>query len=122
MSVPSYTFNLKRAVASQSRSVIASRANSSRILHIFMFLEEGSSKDCHTPNQRCQHYMRLVSALREKFDEFVTAHSKVFQKAVHSALDKLICNYGSQSKVKQTHKKFITHNLVYSETTLSCRL
>ena len=100
MCVPSYAFEVKRSTPSQGRSTTASRVNSSRTLHVFVFLEEEkSAADRRTPSQHCLHTVRLLAALRDCFDEFVTTHSKLFQKTIHSALNKLICNYGSQSKV-----------------------
>ena len=43
--------------------------------------------------------MELHHKLRGVFQSMVVRQSKKFQQAVHSALNKLICNYGSHAKV-----------------------
>ena len=43
--------------------------------------------------------MELHHKLRGIFQSLAVEQSKKFQQAVHSALNKLICNYGSHAKV-----------------------
>ena len=43
--------------------------------------------------------MELHHKLRGMFQSLAVEQSKKFQQAVHSALNKLICNYGSHAKV-----------------------
>lgn len=43
----------------------------------------------------------LEQELRAQFDSLVVDHRKKFQQAAHSALNKLICNYGTYSKVRR---------------------
>ena len=43
--------------------------------------------------------MELLHKLRGEFQDLVVAQSKKFHQVTHSALNKVICNYGSHAKV-----------------------
>ena len=51
--------------------------------------------------------MELHHKLRGMFQSLVVEQSKKFQQAVHSALNKLICNYGSHAKVGVCNVEYI---------------
>ena len=51
--------------------------------------------------------MELHHKLRGMFQSLVVEQSKKFQQAVHSALNKFICNYGSHAKVGVCNVEYI---------------
>lgn len=44
--------------------------------------------------------MECVYKHRGELQKLIMHHTKKFQQATHSALNKMACNYGSHSKVK----------------------
>lgn len=70
-------------------------------LELFIFLEDTSDQEMSGLGKNCQwkHSFELHHKLRDTFQSLVVAHSKKFHQAVHSALNKFICNYGSHAKV-----------------------
>ena len=68
-------------------------------LQLFIFLEEGGGRRSAADNDQWRQLFSLVHELRGRFDSLVVSHSKKFQQTTHSALNKLICNYGSYTKV-----------------------
>lgn len=84
-------------------SIATSRSNSSvptnRRLHLFIFLEDTTRDSGLGKNCQWKQNMELHHKLRGMFQSLAVKQSKKFQQAVHSALNKLICNYGSHAKV-----------------------
>ena len=84
-------------------STTTPRSNSSvptdRRLHLFIFLEDTTWDSGLGKNCQWKQNMELHHKLRGMFQSLAVEQSKKFQQAVHSALNKLICNYGSHAKV-----------------------
>ena len=70
-------------------------------LELFIFLEDTSDQEISGLGKNCQwkRSFELHHKLREAFQSLVVINSKKFHRAVHSALNKFICNYGSHAKV-----------------------
>lgn len=70
---------------------------SQQVLHLFVLLE-------HVPvgiveEDRWAHLMGMTAALRNNLVSLASIHSGKFCEAVHSALNKLLCNYASHAAV-----------------------
>ena len=71
---------------------------------MFFFIEEDItdtqvSMFRHSSEQKWEHNMEVLFALRNDFGSFVSSESKKIQKVFHSGLNKLLYNYGSFMKV-----------------------
>ncbi len=74
-------------------------------LLLFIFLEEGDGGGRRgRGSEEWGQGFSLVQELRAKFDSLVVEQCKKFQQAAHSALNKLICNYGVYNKVSRWRK------------------
>ena len=72
-------------------------------LELFIFLEHASSQGgrrAGSDNEQWRKNVELLYEVRRKFDSLVVTHSRKFHQAVHSVLNKLICNYGTHEKVR----------------------
>ena len=72
-----------------------------RHLELFIFLEDTNERERSGLGKNCQwkHSFELHHKLRGAFQNLAVEHSKKFHQAVHSALNRVICNYGSHAKV-----------------------
>ena len=72
-----------------------------RSLQLLVFLEECGPEGGRrgSNNEQWKHTFGLVHEIRRSFENLVVDQSRKFQQASHSALNKLICNYGSHVKV-----------------------
>ena len=97
-----YEVSNGREVEARRQSVV--EVNHS--LELFIFLEEaGAEGDKRlNNNEHWKHIFCLVHELRRNFDRLVMTHSKKFHQTIHSAMNKLICNYGVHAKV--SHQSF----------------
>ena len=86
-----------------STTTPSSNSNSSvptnRHLHLFIFLKDTAQESGLGKNCQWKQSMELHHKLRGAFQSLIVEQSRKFQQAVHSALNKLICNYGSHAKV-----------------------
>lgn len=72
-------------------------------LKLFIFLEHASSQGSRragSDNEQWRKNVELLYEVRRRFDTLVVTHSRKFHQAVHSVLNKLICNYGTHEKVR----------------------
>ena len=71
------------------------------ILNLFIFLEDvgATRRQGIGENNQWKYCMEVFHKLREDFQNVVVSHSKKFHQVIHSALNKLVCNYGSHAKV-----------------------
>ncbi len=94
MASPSYICNVTNVRKSSTHSPAHS-------LLLYLFLEDFSHSDNTqlSENIRWRQGMELVHKLRGGFPDFIMSQSKKFQQSIHSALNKIACNYSSHSKV-----------------------
>lgn len=101
--IPSYACEITnlRTSSNASRTPCSSSLALNHRLQLFVFLEDSS--DCKKTglgkNSQWKQSTELHHRLRGLFQKLVVDHSKKFHQAIHSALNKLICNYGSYAKV-----------------------
>ena len=69
-------------------------------LKLFIFLEQAGSKRVRNDNEQWRQTMEVIRELRSSFNTLVVTHSRKFHQALHSVLNKLICNYGTHAKVR----------------------
>ena len=69
-------------------------------LKLFIFLERAGSKRVRNDNEQWRQTMEVIHELRSSFNTLVVTHSRKFHQALHSVLNKLICNYGTHAKVR----------------------
>lgn len=69
-------------------------------LKLFIFLERAGSKRVGNDNEQWRQTMEVIHELRSSFNTLVVTHSRKFHQALHSVLNKLICNYGTHAKVR----------------------
>ena len=69
-------------------------------LKLFIFLEQAGSKRVRNDNEQWRQTMEVIRELRSSFNTLVVTHSRKFHQALHSVLNKLICNYGTHTKVR----------------------
>lgn len=76
-------------------------ANRKQVLQLFVFFEEVRVGCDYVvgENKRWSYHMTLLRAMRTNLPSLLSVHSAKFYKAVHSALDKLICNYAFYTEV-----------------------
>lgn len=79
-----------------------SRVSQQHTLLLFMFLEDVSAGRGRVscPNARWRQQMEQIQEVRGTLSRLIHSHQRKFRQAVHSALDKLICNYGTHLKVR----------------------
>ena len=86
-----------------SRSRGGERPSSVAVNHslkLFIFLERAGSKRVGNDNEQWRQTMEVIHELRTSFNTLVVTHSRKFHQALHSVLNKLICNYGTHAKVR----------------------
>ena len=74
-------------------------------LKLFIFLEPASSQGSRragSDNEQWRQNVEVLYEMRRSFDSLVVSHSRKFHQALHSVLNKLICNYGTHEKVRHT--------------------
>ena len=80
----------------------SARVSNGRTLLLFVFLEaEGRGEGRRGVCEEWLDGFSLVQELRSRFDGLVMDQSRKFQQAVHSALNRLICNYSTYTKVSE---------------------
>ena len=102
--VPSYICEISNLrPRPSSTTTTTSRPHSSTDPHVelFIFLEDTNHQEKDGLGKNCQwkESIELHHKLRKSFQNLAVHHSRRFHRAVHSALNKLICNYGSHAKV-----------------------
>ena len=73
-----------------------------RSLMLFVFLEDASvvkGAVTHSTTQHWSQQMERVCELRGMLAGLLQSQQKKFKQATHSALNKLLCNYGTRIKV-----------------------
>lgn len=85
-----------------ARGQSASRVATRHSIQLFVFLEEvgevkGRRREPTSEHWRC--CVALQRALRVNLERLVERHARKFRQAVHSALNKVVCNYGLHTKV-----------------------
>ena len=72
-----------------------------QILQLFVFFEERGAGRGYVvgENKHWSDHMTLLRALRNNLTSVLTVHSEKMCSAVHSALDKIICNYTHYAEV-----------------------
>ena len=98
---PSYICEISNVRTRPSSTIPHSGSSfpTNRHLHLFIFLKDTTQDSGLGKNCQWKQSMELHHKLRMMFQSLVVDQSKKFQQAVHSALNKLICNYGSHAKV-----------------------
>lgn len=76
-------------------------AGHKQVLQLFVFFEEvGAGCDYVVgENRYWSYHMTILRTMRDNLPSLLSVHSAKFCKAVHSALDKLICNYALYTEV-----------------------
>ena len=107
--VPSYTCEITNLrTRPSSTTTTTNRPYSSRQaeaanhhIELFIFLEDVDHREKSGLGKNClwKESIELHHKLKEAFQRLAVDHSRKFHQAVHSALNKLICNYGSHAKV-----------------------
>lgn len=77
------------------------RTTSKQVLQLFLFFEHQvvTGRSGLGGNSQWTHHMDLTSTLRKNLLSLMSTESEKFHKAVHSALNKLICNYAVYAEV-----------------------
>lgn len=80
---------------------VAAGVDCKQVLQVFMFFEEVGVGGGHVvgENKHWARHMSLLRAVRSNLTSLLSGHSAKLHKAVHSALDKLICNYAVYAEV-----------------------
>lgn len=74
-----------------------------QVLQVFMFFEHmqvETGGEEGGGDAQWASLMKITAALRRNLVSLVSVHSEKFYKAVHSALDKLLCNYAYYAEVR----------------------
>ena len=106
--VPSYLCEISNLRPRPSSTTTTSRPHNSTTtavdhhIELFIFLEDinHQERDGLGKNSQWKEGIELHHKLRKSFQNLAVQHSRRFHRAVHSALNKLICNYGSHAKVQ----------------------
>ena len=79
-----------------------SRVSCNHTLTLFVFLEDSDALrgPGHCTTSHWGQQMERVHELRGMLDGLVHSQQKKFKQATHSALNKLLCNYGTHIKVE----------------------
>ena len=79
------------------------------MLKLFIFLEPASSQGSRragSNNEQWRQNVEVLYEMRRSFDSLVVTHSRKFHQALHSVLNKLICNYGTHENVRNTESHY----------------
>ena len=101
--VPSYQCQLSGSRQARGDHRRVSRVNRQHTLLLFLFLEEDGAHgrgrgSC--PNEQWRKQMELVHTMRGRLEGALYSFQRKFHQAVHSTLNKLLCNYGTHLKVR----------------------
>lgn len=81
------------------------RASKHHTIHLFLFFEETRVLDktaetrVSDMSKEWAYYADLTASIRRNFSSLLSMHTEKFNRAVHSAMDKLFYNYTSQAVV-----------------------